>query len=136
MLRKTQSVCCNYPHELCFGTKRGKIKAKGKDTIKAHIPHPKNKKTFFGYFKDDGLFNRKTKGRFDYDKKWESIKDNWLSLYVNNEEQVGFSKTKKVTADDEWCSEAYMETDYSILNKNDFQNVLEKYIAFDVLNGD
>lgn len=104
--------------------------------FKAHIPHSDNNKTFFGYFKDDGFFNKKTKGRFDYDKKWADIKVNWLNLYFNNEEKVGFSKTKKVIAEDEWCAEAYMETDYSALNKNDFEDVLKKYIAFDVLNGD
>jgi hypothetical protein len=55
-------------------------------------------------------------------------------LYFNNEEKVGFSKTKKVTAKDEWCAEAYMETDYSTLTQDDFQKVLKKYVAFNVLN--
>jgi type I restriction-modification system DNA methylase subunit len=102
--------------------------------FEAYIPHPKNKKTFFGYFKDDGFFNKKTKGRFDYDRKWGDIKNNWIDLYINNEEQIGFSKTQKVMAEDEWCAEAYMETDYSTLNENDFKDVLKKYIAFNVLN--
>ena len=101
--------------------------------FEAHIPQPKNKKTFFGYFKDDGFFNKKTKGRFDYDNKWINIKDTWLGLYFNNEEKVGFSKTKKVTAKDEWCAEAYMETDYSTLTQDDFQKVLNDFVAFGVI---
>ena len=37
---------------------------------------------------------------------------------MNKEEKAGFSVTKVVSADDEWCAEAYMETDYSKLSKN------------------
>jgi hypothetical protein len=131
--KHTLKAVFSMPNELFKNSKVGVVTCIM--VFEAHIPHPKNKKTFFGYFKDDGFFNKKTKGRFDYDKKWEYIKDNWLNLYVNNEEQVGFSKTKKVTSEDEWCAEAYMETDYSTLNENDFQDVLKKYIAFNVLHG-
>ncbi len=131
--KHTLKAVFSMPNELFKNSKVGVVTCIM--VFEAHIPHPKNKKTFFGYFKDDGFLNKKTKGRFDYDKKWEGIKDNWLNLYVNNEEQVGFSKTKKVTSEDEWCAEAYMETDYSTLNKSDFQDVLKKYIAFNVLHG-
>ncbi len=41
----------------------------------AHIPHPSKKETFFGYFKDDGFYKRKTKGRFDYANQWNAIKE-------------------------------------------------------------
>lgn len=100
--------------------------------IEAHIPHPKNKETFFGYFKEDGFYKRKTKGRFDYDKKWEEIKEEWLSLYVNNKVKVGFSRVQKVEAQDEWCAEAYMETDYSTLTQEDFKKTISSYVAFKV----
>ncbi len=131
--KHTLKAVFSMPNELFKNSKVGVVTCVM--VFEAHILHPENKKTFFGYFKDDGFYNKKTKGRFDYDKQWENIKTHWLGLYVNNDDEVGFSKTKKVTADDEWCAEAYMETDYSILNENDFQNVLKKYIAFDVLNG-
>jgi len=104
--------------------------------FEAHIPHPERNKVFFGYFKNDGFDKRKTKGRFDYNNKWGDIKDNWLNLYANNEAKTGLSITQKVSANDEWCAEAYMETDYSTLNQDDFKNELKKYIAFDVLNYD
>lgn len=131
--KHTLKAVFSMPNELFKNSKVGVVTCIM--VFEAHISHPKNKKTFFGYFKEDGFLNKKTKGRFDYDKRWKGIKDNWLNLYVNNEEQVGFSKTKKVTSEDEWCAEAYMETDYSTLNKSDFQDVLKKYIAFNVLHG-
>ncbi|MBE8221437.1 MAG: N-6 DNA methylase [Bdellovibrionales bacterium] len=130
--KHTLKAVFSMPNELFKNSKVGVVACIM--VFEAHIPHPANKKTFFGYFKDDGFFNKKTKGRFDYDKKWDSIKNNWLNLYVNTEEKLGFSKTKKVNADDEWCAEAYMETDYSTLKQDDFQDVLKKYIAFNVLN--
>lgn len=102
--------------------------------LKAHLPHPNNVETFFGYFKDDGFYVKKHRGRSDYDNKWQSKKEKWLSLYLNNKEEVGFSVTKKVTAEDEWCAEAYMETDYSKLSKKEFERYLKKYIAFKVLH--
>ncbi|WP_196765110.1 hypothetical protein [Mycobacterium avium] len=37
---------------------------------------------------------------------------------------------QKVTADDEWVAEAYMETDYSKLSKEDFERVLLDYAMF------
>lgn len=104
--------------------------------FEAHIPHPEKKKTFFGHFKEDGFYKRKTKGRFDYDKKWDAIKDEWLNLYINNKAKAGFSVVRKVNAADEWCAEAYMETDYSTLTQDDFQSVVKKYAAFNILNGE
>ncbi|WP_195910043.1 HsdM family class I SAM-dependent methyltransferase [Bathymodiolus azoricus thioautotrophic gill symbiont] len=130
--KHTLKAVFSMPNELFKNSKVGVVTCIM--VFEARIPQPKNKKTFFGYFKDDGFFNKKTKGRFDYDNKWIDIKDTWLSLYFNNEEKVGFSKTKKVTAKDEWCAEAYMETDYSTLTQDDFQKVLKKYVAFNVLN--
>jgi len=131
--KHTLKAVFSMPNELFKNSKVGVVTCVM--IFEAHIPQAQNKKTFFGYFKDDGFYNKKTKGRFDYNKKWDGIKDNWLNLYINNEVKTGFSKIQKVLANDEWCAEAYMETDYSTLNENDFQDVLKKYIAFDVLNG-
>ena len=39
-----------------------------------------------------------------------------------------------VSAKDEWCAEAYMETDYSQLNQIDFEFVVKQYIAYKFLN--
>lgn len=100
----------------------------------AHKPHPSNKETYFGYYKDDGFVKRKTKGRIDAFGKWENIKAEWVSSYINRKAKPGFSVNKIVTAKDEWCAEAYMETDYSTLSEKDFINEIKKYVAFKVLN--
>jgi hypothetical protein len=99
----------------------------------AHKPHPKSKETFFGYFKDDGFEKRKNRGRIDVFGKWEVIKERWVSYYRNGKEEPGISVKQVVTANDEWCAEAYMETDYSILSSEDFKKNLKDYVLFNEL---
>lgn len=99
----------------------------------AHKPHPKNKETFFGYYKDDGFEKRKNRGRIDVYGKWEKIKEKWVSYFLNSKEEPGFSVKQIVTAEDEWCAEAYMETDYSTLSKDDFIKNLKEYVLFNEL---
>jgi len=41
---------------------------------------------------------------------------------------------QRVAAEDEWCAEAYMETDYSTLTQDDFEKELKKYVAFKILD--
>lgn len=94
------------------------------------------KETFFGYFKDDGFEKRKNLGRVEKnDGEWKKIEEKWLDLYRNRKDEIGMSINKKVTADDEWLAEAYMETDYSSLNKEDFQKVLNGYLGYLMSNG-
>ena len=92
-------------------------------------PHTKEDETFFGYFKEDGFEKRKGVGRIDI-KGWEKIEEEWLYLYEHKLTKVGMSITKHVTADDEWCAEAYMETDYSTLTEADFILKMRDYAAF------
>jgi type I restriction-modification system DNA methylase subunit len=99
----------------------------------SHKAHPKNKETFFGYYKDDGFEKRKNKGRIDVYGKWDAIKEKWVSYYLNGKEEPGKSVKKAVTAKDEWCAEAYMETDYSTLNSEDFKKNLKDYVLFNEL---
>jgi type I restriction-modification system DNA methylase subunit len=91
-------------------------------------------KTWFGYFKDDGFEKRKRKGRVDARGKWSKIKDKWLKAYHDSDEVSGLSVKKEVSAQDEWCAEAYMETDYSTLTQADFEKKMRDYIAFKFLN--
>lgn len=104
--------------------------------FEAHRPHPDNKESFFGYFKDDGFIKRKHKGRVDHKNRWSAIKQKWLDAYRNNKNIAGLSITQKVTAQDEWCAEAYMETDYSVLTDEDFIKTIKDYVAFQFLNGE
>lgn len=98
--------------------------------FEAHTPHSNNIKTFFGYFKNDGFVKTKNKGRLDTKKLWSSIKDKWLKAYFNKENIAGLCINKTVSYNDEWCAEAYMETDYTTLTEKDFETEIKKYIAF------
>jgi type I restriction-modification system DNA methylase subunit len=102
--------------------------------FEAHRPHPAGFKTYFGYFKEDGFKKAKNIGRVDQGS-WPSIRDHWLESFLNRETEAGFSVLKAVTAADEWCAEAYMETDYSTIKKTDFEQSLKDYIAFQVRYG-
>ena len=97
-------------------------------------PHSDDKETFFGYFKDDGFEKRKGVGRVDIKNKWDEIEKEWLYLYDHRETKIGKSITQRVSADDEWCAEAYMETDYSNLDEGNFINTLRDYAAFLIQN--
>lgn len=97
--------------------------------ITAHKPHPTAKETFFGYWKDDGFIKTK-KGRIDGNLSWSKIKNEWLDMFLNKKNIVGKSVSKKVTAKDEWCAEAYMETDYSDLSEDLFVKEIKKFVFF------
>lgn len=92
------------------------------------------RKSWFGYFKDDGFEKRKNLGRIDARNRYAEIKEKWLSAYRNLDEIAGLSVRQEVKAEDEWCAEAYMETDYSTLTEEDFIRKMKEYIAFKFLN--
>ncbi len=99
----------------------------------AHSPHPASYKTFFGYFKDDGFRKTKNIGRVNQGQ-WDAIKAEWLDAYLNRESKTGLSVLKAVTASDEWCAEAYIETDYRSLSEDQFAEVVKRYVAFQLLS--
>jgi len=101
--------------------------------FKAKEKHPENYKTYFGYWKEDGFIKIKNIGRTDFYNKWNSIKKCWLENYINKEEIAGHSIKKVVSAQDEWCAEAYMETDYTVLKKEDFVDNIKAYLAYRLL---
>lgn len=92
--------------------------------------------TFFGYFKDDGFKKKKNLGRVEKVDPitgkglWSSIEETWLKLYRERREEKGLSAVRKVTYKDEWLCEAYMETDYSSLCTNDFEQTIRDYLAY------
>lgn len=96
------------------------------------------KETFFGYFKDDGFIKKKNLGRIEkVDENgigvWKNIEKMWLDLYTNRKTKAGLSVVRRVTSEDEWLAEAYMETDYSVLTKQNFINKINDYLAFKCL---
>lgn len=50
-------------------------------------------------------------------------------------EAPGLSVYKAVSAEDEWCAEAYLETDFSVLNRADFENKLRTYLGYQYTSG-
>ena len=96
----------------------------------AHKPHPKGKKTFFALCKDDGFVKRKNRGRIDEKNQWESIRDGWVGAFLNRKEKAEFSLMRTVGAEDEWCAEAHMKTNYSKLKKEDFISTVQNYVEY------
>lgn len=97
----------------------------------------KGTKTWFGYLKDDGFIKIKKKGRIDVKDKWKAIQSRFITAYNNLDEEEGLSVRKEVSFPDEqtkfveeWCAEAYMKTDYSLLTLEDFEKTLRKYAIF------
>ncbi|PIB44990.1 restriction endonuclease [Pseudomonas sp. 2822-15] len=102
----------------------------------AHKPHAvENRKTWFGYWKRDGYTKTKHKGRVDPHDSWPAIRDRWVDAFRNREVHAGESVLQKVTAEDEWCAEAYMDTDYSKLSRRDFEKVVRDYAVYRLLGG-
>ena len=99
----------------------------------AHVPHPHDKQTFFGYYREDGFVKRKKLGRID-GGNWEKIRTEWLTLYRNKSIKQGLSVMRQVNHNDELCAEAYMVTDYEKLGLEDFYLKVKEYIAFAYLN--
>ena len=102
----------------------------------AGVPHNSKKKTWFGYWKDDGFVKTKTEGRIDKYNKWNEIYEQWINDFINQEERPGQCVRACITAEDEWCAEVYLETDYSQLTKDDFKKQLMNYEIFKLANNE
>lgn len=103
--------------------------------FEAHTPHETSKKkTWFGYWRNDGFEKTKHLGRIDLNHQWPIIRDQWIEAYRNNEVHAGTSVTAYVTAEDEWVAEAYLETDYSAITEKDFEETVKNYAIFKLLN--
>ena len=105
------------------------------------VPHKtSNRETFFAYCKDDGFKKRKKLGRVEQMDEnghslWTLIEKKWIDTYRNRDVIPGFSARHMVTGDDEWLCEAYMETDYTTLTEEDFQQTVNDYLAYLVKTG-
>ncbi len=102
--------------------------------ITAKKPHPKGKKTWFAYCRDDGFVKVKNKGRIDAKHTWENIKESWVTAYRNREVIDRFSLMREVDEKDEWCVEAYLETDYDKFIFDDYETTVKKYLMFNMMD--
>jgi type I restriction-modification system DNA methylase subunit len=101
----------------------------------AHKKHDNKVKTYFGYYKNDGFVKRKKIGRVDTGGNWEEIKKQWIKLYKDSEVLYGLSAKQAVAYDDEWLAEAYMTTDYSVLDDKIFEKKISCHLGYLVTNG-
>lgn len=122
------------PVELFYNSKVGVVTAA--IIVTAKIPHPHDKKTWFGYCRDDGYVKTKTRGRIDLHHRWEGIRDRWVTAFRNREVVRGLSLMQVIGADEEWCAEAFMETDYSQITKADFEKVVRNYAIYKLLGAE
>lgn len=103
----------------------------------AGTPHEvSDRKSWFGYWREDSFLKVKNLGRVDRSGAWPAIRDHWIESWRNREVYPGESVMAKVGADDEWVAEAYMETDYSTLTQEDFEKVLLDYALFTLGHGE
>ncbi|MDP2652083.1 MAG: N-6 DNA methylase [bacterium] len=99
----------------------------------AHKPHHPAKKSWFGYWRDDGFIKVRNKGRIDANGTWNEIKDRWVTAFHNRETIKEMSITRSVSYDDEWCAEAYMEPDWSNLNKEALSKTFKEFAIHKLL---
>ncbi len=102
----------------------------------SNSPHNEYIETWFWYAKNDWFEKTRTDWRIDKKKKYEEIKSRWLKSFFSQSSIPWLSITKHVEWNDEWCWEAYLETDYSSLNEKDFIEEIKKYLMFNNLYND
>lgn len=102
--------------------------------FEAHQPHMDSPSaTWFGAWKNDGFVKQKKRGRIDLYGTWPTIRDNWLKSFHARATISGESIVHQVDANDEWCAEAYLETNYGALTPSDFERVVREYAIFDAV---
>jgi type I restriction-modification system DNA methylase subunit len=101
--------------------------------FKAHKPHDAKHKTWFGYWKNDGFVKTKTDGRLDKKGNWASIRETWLEQFRDRDSEAGECVKASVSHTDEWCAEAYLETDYSKLAQADFETEIRKFLVYQLM---
>lgn len=102
--------------------------------LTAHRPHPTGKKTWFGYWRDDGFVKTKHRGRFDANGTWADLKASWSNAFRNRDVVAGVSVAKEVGPYDEWCAEAYLETDYSKVNEAVYMKAIRRQLVHRILD--
>jgi type I restriction-modification system DNA methylase subunit len=103
--------------------------------VTAHVPHPKGKKTWLGYWRNDGFIKVKGKGRIDANNEWVGIRERWIDAFQNRTVDHKASVMVNLAPEDEWCAEAFLKTDYTTLTEGEFERSIRNYIAFQITGG-
>ena len=75
----------------------------------------------------------KHRGRIDANNTWQQIKGRWVNAFLNREVIDSFSLLEEVGAADEWCVEAYLNTDYSMIKQTDLLEAAKRYLLSNVM---
>jgi len=100
--------------------------------FQAKVPHDYSKSVFFSRWTDDGFITIPHRGRIETDE-WQLKRKEWLSMLSGDFVDSTLCLKQKISKKDEWCAEAYIETDYSQLTEDKFLNQLKKYALFNYL---
>jgi type I restriction-modification system DNA methylase subunit len=100
----------------------------------AHRPHSTGKKTWFGYWRDDGFIKTKHRGRSDVNGVWPTIRDGWIQAFRNREIRDGLSVMREVGPEDEWCAEAYLVANYASVGPEMLHEASRQYVISQVVN--
>lgn len=126
----TLEAVMTMPHELFYPVGRATCIV----VFTAHIPHKEsNKKTWLAYWRDDGFIKTKHLGRVDLYGKWPQIRDTWVDMFRNRDEISGVAIKQTLTPTDEWCAEAFMDTNYEAITPEILQKEVKKYLAYNMM---
>lgn len=103
----------------------------------AHRPHDEHE-TWFAKWTDDEHVKTKNKGRVvpqNTPDAWNNKRDEWVKAYRGRKVEKGKSVLKTVTAKDEWLVEAYLDTDYDTITREDLEKVIKDYGLFLLASG-
>ena len=123
-------------NEKTFSSKFLKLDGKyydNKGNITLFFLDKDNKKYMLNFNDKTYVFNYSI---IEKEKTTDDILKEWITLYKNKDIKPGLSSRHCVSKDDEWLCEAYMETDYSTLTQEDFEQTVRDYVAYLVKNGD
>ncbi|MDO6387641.1 class I SAM-dependent DNA methyltransferase [Uliginosibacterium sp. 31-12] len=128
----TLEAVMSLPEDLFHNSKVGVVTCAV--VLKAHTPHKKGKKTWLGYWRDDGHVKVKGRGRIDKFGRWPALREAWVQAYRNRDVEDGRSIAVALKPEDEWCAEAYMTVDYSHIDQAAVEAELRRYLAFEILS--
>lgn len=124
----TLLACMTMPAQLFFDSHVGA--ATCIMVFKAHIPHNESKSVFFGIWKDDGFAVIPHNGRKNTGT-WENIRQEWIDQLDGSaatDETVWVKQ--KINHQGEALPEAYVKTDYSLIDDIQFKNIVRKYALY------
>ena len=124
----TLLACMTMPNQLFFDSHVGT--ATCTMVFKAHVKHDENKAVFFARWQDDGFKVIPHNGRKD-SGAWEQIKQEWLNQIDGTADIKAYSWLKhRINNEGEALPEAYLTTNYDLINKDCFKNVVRKYALY------